>query len=259
MKNKIITILVFSISSMMLLLSCLSGSKIIKTSNPDLGEFVFVKGANFLMGNTPEQELDSKTVKSNFIDYDTATINVKDFYMAKTELTQAQWQAVMGTNPSKHKCSECPVENISSNDIKEFLKIINLNSKRKYRLPTIHEWDFAARGGKLSKAYKYAGSNDIDAVAWYKKNSNDSTHPVAQKIPNELGLYDMSGNAMEFCNDKIDRSLPFSEMDYSRGGSYRFDSTLCISGYLSLRFFYDLTPPDNNSYTGFRLLMEAKK
>lgn len=259
MKNKIIILLVFSISSMPLLLSCLSGSKIIKTSNPDLGEFVFVKGANFLMGNTPEQDQDCKTVKSNFLNCDTATINVKDFYMAKTELTQAQWQAVMGTNPSSHKCSNCPVENISSDDIEEFLKRINLNSKRKYRLPTIHEWDFAARGGKLSKGFKYAGSNDIEAVAWYVKNSNDSTHPVAQKIPNELGLYDMSGNALEFCNKRMVHSLAFSEMDYSRGGSFRFDSTLCKSGYLRGRFIYDLSPPDNNSYTGFRLLMEAKK
>ena len=259
MKNNIITNLLFCISSMLLLISCLSGSKVIKTSNPDLGEFVFVKGTNFLMGNTPEQDINCKIAKPIYLNCDTASVLITDFYLARTELTQAQWQTVMGTNPSSHKCSNCPVENISSNDINEFLKIINLNSKRKYRLPTIHEWEFAARGGIISKKFKYAGSNDIDVVAWYIHNSNDSTHPVAQKTPNELGLFDMSGNVLEFCSPKIDFSIPFRDMDYIRGGNFHSDTSFCKTGFLNTRFFHDLPPPDNNSFTGFRLLLEAKK
>lgn len=129
-------------------------------------------------------------------------VTIDSFYIGATEVTQAQWQAVMGNNPSKfNDCPDCPVENISWRDAQAFLAKLNAATGKHYRLPTDAEWEFAARGGNRSKLYQYSGSNDPNAVAWHRGNSGQRTHPVASLIPNELGLYDMSGNVWEFCSD----------------------------------------------------------
>ena len=136
---------------------------------------------------------------------DNHSANLYDYYLCETEVTQELWEAVMGSNPSYFKENNNPVTNINFNDCISFLRKLNellvkqLPYALYFTLPTIDEWEYAARGGNKSKNYKYSGSNNIDEVAWYKVNSGDKTHPVKSKQPNELGLYDMSGNVMELC------------------------------------------------------------
>ena len=157
-----------------------------------------VEGGTFQMGATKEQESDAgkdeKPVHS---------VTLSDYYIGMTEVTQALWQAVMGNNPSAWKRDDMnlPVEMVSWDDCQVFITKLNQLTGRQFRLPTEAEWEYAARGGKKSKGYKYSGSNNLGKVAWYSENSDNRTHEVAAKKPNELGLYDMSGNVQEWCQD----------------------------------------------------------
>ena len=150
--------------------------------------------------------------------------SVSTFYMGETEVTQELWQAVMGSNPSDFKGSQRPVEEVSWDDCQTFIKKLNSLTGRTFRLPTEAEWEYAARGGNQSKGYKYAGGNSIHQVAWYGGNYSDTTNPVKQKAPNELGLYDMSGNVWEWTSSYWRDNYNASE-DRShrvvRGGSWR--------------------------------------
>ena len=164
-------------------------------------KMVSVAGGTFNMGSEDVKALDiEKLVQS---------VTLSDYYIGETEVTQELWEAVMGSNPSYFKGDKNPVEDVSYNDCVGFINKLNtllagqLPDGRKFRLPTEAQWEFAARGGNKGKNnnHKYSGSNSIDDVAWYWDNSSVKTHPVKQKQPNELGLYDMSGNVYEWCSD----------------------------------------------------------
>ena len=169
---------------------------------PDLGiECVYVKAGTFQMGSAESGPDDEKPVHQVKIS--------RDYWMGACEITQAQWRALMGTDPSKNKGDKLPVEMVSWDEVVEFcLKLTQRERKASrlpdgyvYRLPTEAEWEYAARGGSKSKGFTYPGSNEPEEVAWHHPGSMDQTHPVGTKRPNELGFYDMAGNVWEWCLD----------------------------------------------------------
>ena len=161
-----------------------------------IGNMVYVSGGTFTMGATSEQGSDAYNDEKP-----THSVTLSSFYLCKYEVTQALWQAVMDENPSNLKGDNLPVEQVSWDDCQTFITRLNNLTGKNFRLPTEAEWEYAARGGNRSRGYKYSGSNVLSDVAWYDDNSGDKTHPVGSKSPNELGLYDMSGNVREWCSD----------------------------------------------------------
>ena len=159
-------------------------------------EMIYVEGGAFTMGCTREQGNDC------FADEKPAhQVILSSFYIGKYEVTQAQWKAVIDSNPSIFKGDNLPVENVNWHEVQQFIKKLNAMTGKNYRLPTEAEWEFAARGGNKRQSNRYSGSNTIDEVAWYVSNGDRKTHPVGIKMPNELGIYDMSGNVFEWCQD----------------------------------------------------------
>ncbi|MBQ9585060.1 MAG: SUMF1/EgtB/PvdO family nonheme iron enzyme [Muribaculaceae bacterium] len=161
---------------------------------------VKVDGGTFTMGATEEQGSDAA-----YDETPAHKVTLSSFSIGQTEVTQELWKAVMGNNPSEFVGPKHPVENVSWEDCQEFIKKINKLTGKQFRLPSEAEWEYAARGGNLSRGYKYAGSNNINEVAWYTDNEDDETHNVAELRPNELGIYDMSGNVNEWCNDLYEK------------------------------------------------------
>ena len=191
-------------------------------------------------------------------------VTLSSYLIGKHEVPQALWEEVMGCNPSKNKQGgDYPVENVSCwFDCQEFIEKLNARTGMKFRLPTEAEWEYAARGGNRSKGYKYAGSDDLDEVGWYGDNSEEYTHPVGLKKPNELELYDMSGNVWEWCQDWYGDYMEESQTNPTgpqsgkggfrvlRGGSYWHDARYCR---VSSRYFDD--PGSGNGNFGLRLVL----
>ena len=218
-------------------------------------EMVKVEAGTFMMGATSEMKDpydDEKPVHQVTL--------TNDYYMGKYEVTQALWQAVMGSNPSNFKGDNLPVETVNWNDCQEFISKLNSLTGRKFRLPTEAEWEYAARGGKKSRGYQYSGSRKISDVAWYEGNSRSKTHPVGRKQANELGIYDMSGNVWEWCSDWYGSYSSSSQTNpmgsdsgakrVRRGGSWCYIARICRSSYR-----YGDAPDCRGLYLGLRLAL----
>jgi sulfatase modifying factor 1 len=224
-----------------------------------------VIGGNFTMGCKNTQR-DGDCV---YWEKPSHSVKVSDFYISKYEVTQVQWRTVMGSDPSYNKgCDECPVESVSWNDIQNFLKKLNALTNKRYRLPTEAEWEYAARDGAQSRGYLYSGSNALSDVGWYDRNSGDKTYPVGGKNPNELGLYDMSGNVWEWCEDcwhdsyKNAPTVGIAWLQENsgdcrrriiRGGSY-VDEPLLTNIHCAARNGYDID--ERTSFIGFRISLD---
>ena len=218
---------------------------------------IAVEGGTFQMGATSEQgsdtDSDEKPVHS---------VTLSDYYIGETEVTQELWQDVMGSNPSYFSGNpQRPVERVSWNDCQEFIKKLNQLTGKNFRLPTEAEWEYAARGGNKSMGYKYSGSDTIGDVAWYTNNNSGSpTGDVKTKQANELGIYDMSGNVWEWCQDwygsyssgsQTNPTGPSSGSDrVLRGGSWDGGTRTCR---VSIRF--DINPTYDYGNFGLRLAL----
>ena len=217
--------------------------------NKLINNMVYVSGGTFIMGG---DESSDQTP--------THSVTLSSYYICKYEVTQALWRAVMGSNPSKFKGDNLPVEQVSWNDCQTFINRLNSYTGRNFRLPTEAEWEFAARGGNYSRHYKYSGSNYISDVAWYCDNSGNRTHPVGTKQANELGLYDMSGNVWEWCSDWYGSYSSYSQSNptgatsgfgrVERGGNWCGLARYCCSSH---RSYY--APGNSFDALGLRLVL----
>lgn len=184
----------------------------------------------------------------------------EDFYIGQTEVTQKLWKAVMDYNPSRKKCPKRPVTNVSYYEVQEFIHILDSLTGMRFRLPTEEEWEYAARGGKNSRGYVYSGSNEAERVAWFNGNTR-ALKKVKKRSPNELGIYDMSGNVWEWCSTKYhyydkDRNASLGkdgQMYCIRGGAWQLPKTSCRVSWRGKRL-----PDLKNSFGGFRLCLDAK-
>ena len=217
---------------------------------------VFVEGGTFQMGCTPDQW---PGVFRN--EGPVHEVTLWSYYIAQTEVTQELWEAVMGYNPSKYVgYPQRPVENVSVFDCALFVDKLSEITGRSFRLPTEAEWEYAARGGNKTLSYRFSGSGNIDDVAWYDENSDGTTHAVASKLANELGIYDMSGNVNEWCQDWYSgyTDEPVTnpvgpESGYEnvfRGGSWGFPDCKCRNSFRD-----EAEPHTANTHFGLRVAM----
>ncbi len=209
-----------------------SKNRLIQVGNVQF-EMVHVEGGTFRMGATEEQGEDAFDREKPV-----HRVTLSSYLIGKHEVTQGLWEEVMGSNPSYNKQGgDYPVECVSWDDCQEFIEKLNARTGMEFRLPTEAEWEYAARGGDRSKGYKYAGSNNLNEAGWYDGNSGNHTHPVGRKKPNELGLYDMSGNVVEWCEDRFGAYSNEAQTNPTgpqsggsrvlRGGSYWYDAGDC--------------------------------
>ena len=217
-----------------------------------INKMVYVAGGTFVMGDKSSDAYDSEKP--------THKVTLSSFSIGRYEVTQEEWHVVMGSNPSNFKGANRPVENVSWDDCQEFICKLNAMTGKRFRLPTEAEWEYAARGGNKTNRYKYSGSNDSNSVAWYNLNSGCETHEVGSRQPNELGLYDMSGNVWEWCLDwygnysSSAQTNPIGQSSGSirviRGGGWNCDSLGCRVSYRNY------TRPSNHGLNlGLRLAL----
>ena len=216
---------------------------------------VAVEGGTFTMGATSELSSDAGRDEKP-----THSVTLSSYYIGQTEVTQALWKEVMGSNPSIFKGDTNPVEYVSWNDCQTFIQKLNQRTGKTFRLPTEAEWEYAARGVRKSRGYKYSGGNVIATVAWYGSNSGYKTHAVGTKASNELGIYDMSGNVWEWCNDRYGDYSSNAQTNptgaesgsyrVNRGGSWGIIARFCRSSSRSYN-----APSDGRNYLGLRLVL----
>ena len=230
-------------------------TKIFTSPGNAVMEMKRVAGGSFYMGADGILSIDAK---SN--EYPVHRVTLSGFYIASTEVPQWLWTAVMNYNPSKNIGSDYPVEQVSRHDVRSFISRLNDITGESFTLPTEAQWEYAARDGVENARYRYAGSDDADVVAWHKGNSYGSTHRVASKRPNGLGIYDMTGNVFEWCRDSKHDYDSYASTDpchtgggyaSGRGGSFKFEPKYCRTSFRAA------TP---ESYTsddlGFRLAID---
>jgi formylglycine-generating enzyme required for sulfatase activity len=252
-----------------------SGNPVLTFQNKSTGvsfKMIRVDGGTFYFGVTPKE---AQIMMSEGVDWRKKypLVTLKTYYIGETAVTQALWKAIMNqspvtqaywqsslgdtNNPSKFKGDDLPVENVSWNNCQEFVKKLNETLGYRFRLPTEAEWEFASKGGNLSKGYEFSGSNDLDAVAWTLSQTRpkETTHPVKTKLPNELGLYDMTGNVWEWCEDEFD------EESIRTYGDHRGNETNpehYSNGHKILRgfsafYFYDNIIKEYPSYRNYQM------
>ena len=164
-----------------------------------MADMVLVEGGTYMMGN-PDRDRNDEYAKD--VPHE---VTLSSFYICKYEVTEALWTAVMGSNPSRDKLGDnYPVERVNWYDCQDFVEKLSELTGRHFRLPTEAEWEYAARGGKRSRGYRYSGSYALDEIGWHVGNAHYYKREVGTKKPNELGLYDMTGNVCEWCQDKLD-------------------------------------------------------
>jgi len=228
--------------------------------------FILLPTGTFMMGSPSDEPSRNKHNENQH-----QVILTQPFYMQLTEVTQAQWEAVMGSNPSYFSgCPTCPVEHVTWYDVQTFIRYMNARGEGTYNLPTEAQWEYAARAGSTTAFYNGGFTPDVsgydpnlDVIGWYRYNSGYETHPVAQKTPNVWGLYDMSGNVWEWCRDwysdsyydlgtMIDPTGPSSGLyRVVRGGSLGEFPSCCRSAYRN-----GFIPDVENGGTGFRLMRQ---
>jgi len=223
-----------------------------------------IEGGTFNMGATSEQGTDAYDWEKPVHE-----VTLSNYFIGQTEVTQELWIAVMGSNPSYYNTApELPVERVTWNDCQTFISKLNEMTGKSFRLPTEAEWEFAARGGNLSRGYKYAGGDDINAMGWYWGNipshyggtTGYGTQPVATKLPNELGLFDMTGNVWEWCQDWYGNYSSAAQEDPTgpswgsyrifRGGSWSRSAESCRVSYRNFNY-----PSSSDDSMGLRLAL----
>lgn len=224
-------------------------------------EMIEVEGGIFNMGSQ-NSNVDGNNYdeQAYAIESPVHKVTVSDFKICRFEITQAQWQAAMGNNPSTCKGDKLPVETVTWDDVQLFINALNEATGLEYRLPTEAEWEYAANGGNKSNGFKYSGYSVLGACAWYYSNSSATSHEVGSKEPNELGLYDMSGNVREWCGDWFEYYTSADAVNpqgastgngkVNKGGSWTTPAINCRNTYRQTNYVYESAKD-----LGFRLAL----
>ena len=231
-----------------------------------MADMVLVEGGTYMMGN-PDRDRNDEYAED--VPHE---VTLSSFYICKYEVTEALWTAVMGSNPSKHPLGDnYPVEQVNWYDCQDFVEKLSELTGRHFRLPTEAEWEYAARGGKRSRGYRYSGSYNLDEIGWHVGNAHHYKREVGTKKPNELGLYDMTGNVCEWCQDKLDTEYYHHSPSINPQGPDRstYKDNRCFRGgsvcdddkydrlKVYTRFSSGMPPEETSFYIGLRLAMSV--